>query len=92
MVQNGRVSPRHSSQKSQSDQSKHSVSPRHNQAILPNVLIENGAKAGSSLPQRTPQQVGQDSHAAKVARMEASASQGYTGGIPTKIDEDVEPE
>jgi hypothetical protein len=86
------VSPRHSSQKSQSDQSKHSISPRHNQAILPNVFNENGTQADPSFPLRTPQQVGQDSHAAKIARMEASASQGYTGGIPAKIDEGVEPE
>ena len=35
-----------------------------------------------------------DSHAAKVARMEvaANAAQGLAGGVPPKIEEDVEPD
>lgn len=90
--QNGRVSPRHSSQQSQSDRSKQSASPRHNQTILPN---EQKAQAGPALihgEKRTPQQANTDNHAAKVARMEAAAPQGYSGGIPTKIDEAIEPD
>ncbi|KAF2176351.1 hypothetical protein K469DRAFT_607411 [Zopfia rhizophila CBS 207.26] len=97
-LSNGRVSPRTSSQHSQqSDKSKKSASPRHNQAILPNTIPETGAQ--SSIPstlahgeKRSPQRTNNDSHAAKVARMEAAASQGYGGGIPPKIDEGIEPD
>ena len=32
-----------------------------------------------------------ESHNAKTARMEATASQGYGGGIPAKIEEADEP-
>lgn len=32
-----------------------------------------------------------DSHNAKAARMEATASQGFGGGIPPKIEEGIEP-
>ena len=41
--------------------------------------------------QRSPKALNADSHNAKLARMEASASQGFGGGIPAKIEEDVEP-
>ncbi|KAF2728446.1 white collar [Polyplosphaeria fusca] len=94
--QNGRVSPRASTH---SDKSKKSASPRHNQTpLLPNKISETGHQSsipstlaqGSSAP--SPQQQANDSHAAKVARMEVAASQGYAGGIPTKIEEGTEPE
>lgn len=93
--QNGRVSPRNS-QASQSDKSKKSVSPHHNQTILPNTGPETAAHAAtSSTPphgeKRSSQQLNNDSHAAKIARMEAIASQGFSGGIPAKIDEGIEP-
>ena len=41
--------------------------------------------------QRSPQALNADSHNAKMARMEATASQGFGGGIPAKIEEGVEP-
>lgn len=41
--------------------------------------------------QRSPQALNADSHHAKMARMEATASQGFGGGIPAKIEEGVEP-
>ena len=41
--------------------------------------------------QKSPQALNADSHNAKMARMEASASQGFGGGIPAKIEEGVEP-
>lgn len=97
--QNGRVSPRTPSQHSQqSDKgSRASASPLHNQTILPNVVNETATQ--SSIPsalatadKRTSQQTSSDSHAAKVARMEVAASQGLAGGVPARIDEDVEPD
>lgn len=39
----------------------------------------------------SPMMANADSHAAKTARMEAAASQGYGGGIPAKIEEGIEP-
>jgi hypothetical protein len=85
------VSPR--SNQSQSDKSKKSISPRHNQVILPNVIGETNNQS-STLAQgenfsgdTSPRQASADSHAAKVARMEAAASQGYGGGIPQRIEE-----
>ncbi|KAF2018492.1 white collar-1 transcript variant 2 [Aaosphaeria arxii CBS 175.79] len=93
--QNGRVSPRNSSQHSQSDKSKKSVSPRH-PSMLSNPIQESEAQPsiGATLAhgeKRTPQQTSSDSHAAKIARMEGSAPQGYGGGVPAKIEEAVEP-
>jgi Tfp pilus assembly ATPase PilU len=43
-------------------------------------------------PQQTQHNV--DSHAAKLARMEVSAiaAQGLAGGVPPKIEEDIEPD
>jgi hypothetical protein len=41
---------------------------------------------------RVPGQASVDSHVSKVARMEATAPQGYGGGIPTRIDEGDEPD
>lgn len=40
---------------------------------------------------RSPQGLNTDSHNAKLARMEAAASQGFGGGIPAKIEEGIEP-
>lgn len=83
LLQNGRVSPRTSNH---SD--KQSGSPARPTAIaavecrvLPNAL--------PSADSRSPQDVNADSHAAKMARMEAAASRGYGGGIPAKIEEGV---
>ena len=98
--QNGRVSPRASSQHStQSEKSRKGASPRQNQPILPNKISETGAQssipstlaAGIAAGKRSPSQQNSDSHAAKVARMEVAASQGLSGGIPPKIDEGIEP-
>ncbi|KAF2870996.1 PAS domain-containing protein [Massariosphaeria phaeospora] len=93
--QNGRVSPRNSSQHSQSDRSRRSASPRHSQNSLSNAIPENGDESSidpmlAHAGRRTPQQVNSDSHAAKVARMEGP-SEGF-GGIPPKIEEDIEPD
>lgn len=38
------------------------------------------------------QQTNAVNHAAKIARMEAPASQGFAGGVPEKIDEGDEPD
>ena len=40
---------------------------------------------------RSPQSQNIDSHNAKTARMEATASHGFGGGIPAKIEEGDEP-
>lgn len=99
MLQQGRVSPRNSSQQSTSDKSKKSVSPRHNQTILPNAISETGQQP--SIPstlapvENTSQQPTHDPHASKVARIETVTSQGYgvpTANVPPKIDEGLEPE
>lgn len=96
------MSPRTSSAHSVSDKSKKSASPRHNQGNLPNVIAETGQK--SSIPSTMAQadknsQFDNNSsnpHAAKIARMEVAASQGYNVGpamdIPPKIEEGVEPD
>jgi small neutral amino acid transporter SnatA (MarC family) len=83
------MSPR--SQHSASDKSRKSASPRHSQSLLPNAIPETGAPSTLAAEMASPQQANSDRHAAKVARMEASASQGYGGGIPEKIEEGVEP-
>ncbi|KAF2658080.1 white collar [Lophiostoma macrostomum CBS 122681] len=93
--QNGRVSPRTPSQ--QSDKSKKSASPRHNPATSPRALMENNTQGTAPLPNaqrdmRSPAQLNSDSHYAKVARMEASAMDGFGGGIPAKIEEGIEPD
>lgn len=84
MSQNGRVSPRTSSQSE-----KQSSSPVH-----PTILAAKEARVASSpvtsLGRQSPQSLNADSHAAKMARMEAAASQGFGGGIPAKIEEGVE--
>ena len=40
---------------------------------------------------RAVQGINTDSHHAKMNRMEAPASAGFSGGIPAKIEEGVEP-
>ncbi|KAF2685514.1 white collar [Lentithecium fluviatile CBS 122367] len=92
--QQGRVSPRTSSV---SDKSKKSVSPRHTQNILPHGMSDLGHQASMSSTQVQPDKNNgnHDPHAAKVARMDTTASQSYGGGttnIPPKIDEGVEPD
>ncbi|MCJ1398690.1 blue light receptor [Xylographa trunciseda] len=80
--QNGRISPRTSSQHSD----KHSASPSHSSPIS-----ANGSTAIMQSTKRSPQGQNADSHLAKTARMEASAGRGYGGGIPDKIEEKEEP-
>ncbi|KAJ4983326.1 GATA zinc finger [Stagonosporopsis vannaccii] len=92
--QQGRVSPRTSS--AASDKSKKSnASPRHNlqhQSILPHTIPETGQSSSiqSTLApssKRTPEHAGiEDHHAAKHARAEVAASQGFIP--PPKIDEE----
>ena len=41
--------------------------------------------------QQSPQSLNANSHNAKMARMEATAAQGFGGGIPAKIEEGIEP-
>lgn len=95
--QQGRVSPRTSS--AASDKSKKSTSPRHSQShqtILPHVAPETGQQ--SSQPsihaqpvKRSPQHGSiAEAHAAKAARTEVAASQGFIP--PPMIDEGTEPE
>ncbi len=57
--------------------------PAANHGAVAKSIIQN--------QQRSPQGLNADSHNAKMARLEASASHGFGGGIPTKIDEGVEP-
>lgn len=73
------------------------MSPRHAQPLLPNVMAEpkNQPSIPAKLAQgdkRTTTQANIDSHASKLARMEAAAAHGFGGGIPAKIEEAVEPE
>ena len=88
--QNGRVSPRASSQQSDkhSAASQSTSSPRQCSPLASNMMIND-----STFPpeKRSPQAVNADSHHAKTARMEAASSQGYGGGIPAKIEEGEEP-
>ncbi|TKA67197.1 hypothetical protein B0A49_04510 [Cryomyces minteri] len=80
---NGRASPRTSSQQSahSAASDKASVSPSLG---APNVNAAPPIKEDEQKP--SPKQQNADSHAAKVARMEVE------GGIPPKIEEDVEPD
>lgn len=92
--QNGRVTPRTSSQKSD----KESASPAHSTSLNSVTGIDNGTNTGvvdnsmsvTSQRPRSSQTLNADSHNAKMARMEAGASQGFSGGIPAKIEEGVE--
>ncbi|KAF1966759.1 hypothetical protein BU23DRAFT_311302 [Bimuria novae-zelandiae CBS 107.79] len=103
--QQGRVSPRTSSAQSVSDKSKKSVSPRHPQSHvqkpLPHVIQETVQQPSTSSALAQPDKSGQydnqyDQHAAKVARLEVTPSQGYrispAMNIPPKIEEGIEPD
>ncbi|MCJ1263814.1 blue light receptor [Lobaria immixta] len=84
--ENGRVSPRTSSQ--QSD--------RQSESPVQSVVLVANEQRGPSNPfpnqeRRSPQSMNIDSHHAKAARMEATASKGFGGGIPPKIEEGIEP-
>ncbi|KAF6235629.1 hypothetical protein HO173_006312 [Letharia columbiana] len=87
--ENGRVTPRTSSQKSDKD----SASPAGTNSLNLLTAVEQmpDNKSVPAPDQRSPQALNADSHNAKMARMEASASQGFGGGIPPKIEEGIEP-
>lgn len=87
IMQNGRVTPRTSSQHSDK-----SASPRHPTSLTAMSALEQHAP-NNTPPQekkQSPQTVNTNSHINKVARMEATASEGFGGGIPPKIDEGIE--
>ncbi|KAL9003564.1 MAG: hypothetical protein Q9188_003585 [Gyalolechia gomerana] len=84
--ENGRVSPRTSSQNSGD---KQSTSPAHPTKI---GSSDQRQPPGAMLPpeKKSAQDIQANSHQAKTARMEAAASLGFGGGIPPKIEEGVE--
>lgn len=88
VVQNGRVTPRTSSQPSD-----RSTSPTRGNSL--NAICAVGQQATSTAiaaqELKSPQCFNTDSHNAKLARMEAAASRGFGGGIPPKIEEGIEP-
>lgn len=104
LSQQGRVSPRTSSQAS--DKSKKSLSPRHNQTILPNIMsetipeimpeAEEETKTTRGLVSRPAQasplhqQVTHDGHVSKVARTDTSHD--VSDSTPHKIEEGIEPD
>lgn len=53
----------------------------------------NTSNGTQSMQERSPapQLMSPDPHSMKIARMEATARQGYCGGIPAKIEEGIEP-
>ncbi|MCJ1477056.1 blue light receptor [Lambiella insularis] len=81
--QNGRASPRTTSSQHSDYQS---ASPTTTSPILPSE-----SQNGFSPEKRSPQAQNTDSHNAKTSRMEAVATHGYAGGIPSKIEEGDEP-
>ncbi|CAI6338978.1 unnamed protein product [Periconia digitata] len=96
--QQGRVSPRTSSQTS--DKSKKSASPRHNQTILPNIMQETiqedqekskqmglASRPAHSSPHH--QQLDHDAHSSKIAR--TGAAYDISASVPPKIEEGTEP-
>ncbi len=87
-LQNGRVTPRTSSQ-----HSGKSASPVRVNSL--DSLASLGQQATNHSPvtqgKRSPQRLNADSHQAKMTRMEAPANKGFGGGIPPKIEEGVEP-
>lgn len=91
--QNGRVSPRTSSQHSSEKGSKTSASPHHHQSSGGNggeaSQLPSGHLVSPDRRQTSTEQMSSDNHAnhaAKVARMESE------GQVPPKIDEVVEPD
>lgn len=87
--ENGRVTPRTSSQKSDKDSASPAGTNTLNLVTVVEQMPDN--KSVPAPDQRSPQALNADSHNAKMARMEASASQGFGGGIPPKIEEGIEP-
>lgn len=87
--ENGRVTPRTSSQKSDKDSASPAGTNTLNLVTAVEQMPDN--KSVPAPDQRSPQALNADSHNAKMARMEASASQGFGGGIPPKIEEGIEP-
>ncbi|KAF6219239.1 hypothetical protein HO133_005064 [Letharia lupina] len=87
--ENGRVTPRTSSQKSDKDSASPAGTNTLNLVTAVDQMPDN--KSVPAPDQRSPQALNADSHNAKMARMEASASQGFGGGIPPKIEEGIEP-
>ncbi|KAL8762244.1 MAG: hypothetical protein Q9184_001725 [Pyrenodesmia sp. 2 TL-2023] len=85
--ENGRVSPRTSSQNSGD---KHSNSPKHAASFGNSNDPRQLQKAIPSTEKKTAQDMQVNSHQAKTARMEATASYGFGGGIPPKIEEGIE--
>ncbi|KAI9822445.1 MAG: blue light receptor [Pycnora praestabilis] len=86
--QNGRVSPRTSSQQSDGK------SPAHSSPLSADILNNENNQASSSVPlvdKKSSRGTNAESHVAKTSRMEAGASQGFGGGIPAKIEEGEEP-
>ncbi|KAL8907487.1 MAG: hypothetical protein Q9207_001391 [Kuettlingeria erythrocarpa] len=85
--ENGRVSPRTSSQNSGD---KHSSSPKHPSSFGNSNDARQLQKAIPPAEKKTAQDMQVNSHQAKTARMEATASYGFGGGIPPKIEEGIE--
>jgi PAS domain S-box-containing protein len=80
-LQNGRVSPRTSSQHSTSDKgSKASASPRHSMA------------AGGKITETSEQALNHDKKAANAVRADIASQAMHTSGVPPKIDEGIEPD
>ncbi|KAL9581506.1 MAG: hypothetical protein Q9212_003862 [Teloschistes hypoglaucus] len=84
--ENGRVSPRTSSRASGD---VHATSPAH-PTTFGGGEQRQLQKAMTSLEKRTGQDLNVNSHQAKTARMQATASHGFGGGIPPKIEEGIE--
>ncbi|KAL8844382.1 MAG: hypothetical protein Q9176_001292 [Flavoplaca citrina] len=84
--ENGRVSPRTSTQNSGD---MHSTSPAH-PTTFGSSQQHTAAKAMPSQEPSSGHTVNVNSHQAKTARMEAIASHGFGAGIPPKIEEGVE--
>ncbi|KAL8803674.1 MAG: hypothetical protein Q9200_006117 [Gallowayella weberi] len=82
----GRVSPRTSTLNSGE---RHSTSPAHT-TTFGGVEQRPGPKSTPSLEKSSGHAANVNSHQAKTARMEATASRGFGGGIPPKIEEGVE--
>ena len=79
------MSPRNSSQ---SD--KQAGSPAH-PTVVTNHEQCNSKTLMPNSEKLSPQEANAESHHVKTARMEATAAQGYGGGIPAKIEEGIEP-
>ncbi|KAL8775121.1 MAG: hypothetical protein Q9209_000600 [Squamulea sp. 1 TL-2023] len=85
--ENGRVSPRTSTQNSGD---MHSTSPVHTTTFGGSAEQRQAPKSTPCLDKSSGQAINVNSHQAKTARMEAIASIGFSGGIPPKIEEGIE--